>query len=93
MPKLAFPVCHTKLTLFCISDIGWVSLQLSSASAAASQYALPFGAGKRFGTSAGGAGKFLISDWTVNTIVTVQSAFPFTPQFSYTLRTPGAATL
>jgi hypothetical protein len=46
-------------------------------------YALPLGTGKHFWAAAGGAGKALVSGWTVNSIVTMQGGFPFTPQLSY----------
>jgi hypothetical protein len=46
-------------------------------------YALPFGPGRRFWTDASGARKTLASGWTVNSIVTLQGGFPFTPQLSY----------
>ena len=40
------------------------------------------GSGKAFVSDLGGLDK-LVSGWTVNTIVTLQSGFPFTPQLSY----------
>ena len=46
-------------------------------------YDLPFGAGKRIGNSASGWRDRAISGWSVNSIVTMQSGFPFTPQLSY----------
>jgi hypothetical protein len=46
-------------------------------------YVLPFGPGKHFWTSASGPGRILAGGWMVNSIVTVQSGFPFTPQLSY----------
>ncbi len=36
-----------------------------------------------FSTAASGVGKALVSGWTVNSIVTLQGGFPFTPQLSY----------
>jgi len=46
-------------------------------------YRLPFGPGRRFWTDASGTRKTLADGWTVNSIVTMQSGFPFTPQLSY----------
>jgi hypothetical protein len=46
-------------------------------------YALPFGQGKRFLAGATGFGRGLASGWTLNSIVTLQGGFPFTPQLSY----------
>ena len=46
-------------------------------------YDLPFGNGKRLlnGTNAWGNG--LVSGWTLNSIVTIQAGFPFTPELSF----------
>jgi hypothetical protein len=46
-------------------------------------YALPIGHGKRFLGDLGGFGNAAASGWTVNSIVTLQDGFPFTPQLSY----------
>jgi hypothetical protein len=46
-------------------------------------YALPFGHGRRWLASGSGFGNILASGWTVNSIVTIQNGFPFTPQLSY----------
>ena len=46
-------------------------------------YDLPFGAGKRYGAGLGGFGGTMISGWSVQSIVTAQSGFPFTAQLSY----------
>ena len=46
-------------------------------------YALPFGRGQRFFGSAGDVANGFIGGWTLNSIVTVQSGFPFTPQLAY----------
>ena len=46
-------------------------------------YDLPFGRGQKFGSSAEGIRNTLISGWSTNSIVTLQSGFPFTPQLSY----------
>jgi hypothetical protein len=46
-------------------------------------YALPFGKGERFGSGLAGAADRMASGWSVNSIVTLQEGFPFTPQLSY----------
>jgi len=46
-------------------------------------YALPIGHGKRYLSDLGGFGNAVASGWTVNSIVTLQDGFPFTPQLSY----------
>jgi hypothetical protein len=42
-------------------------------------YELPFGRGRRWADSFGGFGNRLVSGWQFNTIVTLESGFPFTP--------------
>ncbi len=46
-------------------------------------YALPFGQGKRFLSNASAAAKAVAGGWTLNSVVTLQGGFPFTPQLSY----------
>ncbi len=46
-------------------------------------YDLPFGHGRRWLANSGGFGNALASGWTLNSIVTIQSGFPITPQLSY----------
>ena len=46
-------------------------------------YELPFGRGQRFANGLQGWGNALASGWSVNSIVTLQAGFPFTPQLSY----------
>jgi hypothetical protein len=46
-------------------------------------YALPVGQGKQFLGNVEGFAGAAISGWTVNSIVTLQSGFPFSPQLSY----------
>jgi hypothetical protein len=46
-------------------------------------YALPLGRGQRFLTGAGDAIDTLVSGWMLNSIVLLQSGFPFTPQLAY----------
>jgi hypothetical protein len=44
---------------------------------------LPFGRGQSLANSLGGWGNSLAAGWSVNSIVTLQGGFPFTPQLSY----------
>jgi hypothetical protein len=46
-------------------------------------YELPFGRGKEFANGVTGWSDRLVSGWTINSIVTLQGGFPFTPQLSY----------
>jgi hypothetical protein len=46
-------------------------------------YALPVGRGKRYLADYQRVANGLISGWTVNSIVTLQGGFPFSPQLSY----------
>jgi hypothetical protein len=46
-------------------------------------YGLPFGRGKAFARGLGNFGNRLVSGWSVNSLVTLQAGFPFTPQLSY----------
>jgi hypothetical protein len=53
-----------------------------------STYELPFGHGKRFASSMGGAGSKLLEGWNINAILQLSSGLPFTPS----LATPVANT-
>ncbi|HEY1911696.1 MAG TPA: carboxypeptidase-like regulatory domain-containing protein [Vicinamibacterales bacterium] len=46
-------------------------------------YSLPFGRGGRYLTQLDGASNVLVSGWMLNSVVTLQSGFPFTPQLAY----------
>ena len=46
-------------------------------------YELPVGAGKPYASGYEGWRRAVASGWSVNSIVTLQSGFPFTPQLSY----------
>jgi hypothetical protein len=46
-------------------------------------FTLPFGKGQPIGNGLEGWSSAFASGWSVNSIVTVQSGFPFTPQLSY----------
>jgi hypothetical protein len=65
------------------ADWGLANFDVRNAAAISGVYELPFGRGRRFMHDAGGAAEALASGWTVNSIVTLQGGFPFTPQLSY----------
>jgi hypothetical protein len=65
------------------ADKGLANFDVRNAGIISASYELPFGPGKPFLNSARGIGKTLASGWTVNSIVTLQGGFPFTPQLSY----------
>ena len=46
-------------------------------------YSLPFGRGKAFANGLHGFANSVVSGWSLNNIVTIQSGFPMTPQLSY----------
>jgi len=64
-------------------DKGLANFDVRNVGVISAVYALPFGPGRHFLNGASGFGKALISGWTVNSIVTLQGGFPFTPQLSY----------
>jgi Carboxypeptidase regulatory-like domain len=55
-------------------------------------YALPFGRGQAFANALHGWSNGLVSGWSVASIVTLQSGFPFTPQLSYNPSNDGDTT-
>ena len=65
------------------ADRGLANFDVRNAGAISASYELPLGPGKQFLTGASGFSKALVSGWTVNSIVTLQGGFPFTPQLSY----------
>jgi hypothetical protein len=65
------------------ADWGLANFDVRNAAAISGLYELPFGHGKRFLRDAGGAANAIVGGWTINTIVTLQDGFPFTPQLSY----------
>ncbi len=46
-------------------------------------YDLPIGSGRHFANSLHGFANAAVSGWTLNSVVTLQGGFPFTPQLSY----------
>jgi len=65
------------------SDWGLGTFDVRHVAVVNASYALPVGHGKRFLGDIGGFANTLASGWTVNSIVTLQGGFPFSPQLSY----------
>ena len=64
-------------------DYGPAATDVRNAAAFNASYDLPFGDGKAYFARVGGVGGRLISGWSLSTIATVQSGFPFSPQLGY----------
>jgi len=65
------------------SDWGLGTFDVRHVAVANATYTLPVGRGKRFLGGLEGLGNAAASGWTVNSIVTLQGGFPFSPQLSY----------
>jgi hypothetical protein len=65
------------------ADWGLANFDVRNAAAISGAYELPFGRGRRFLHDGTGIGSTLASGWTMNSILTLQGGFPFTPQLSY----------
>ena len=65
------------------ADRGLANFDVRNVGVINATYALPFGPGKHFQTASSGFVNAIASGWTVNSIVTLQGGFPFTPQLSY----------
>jgi hypothetical protein len=65
------------------ADWGLATYDVRNLGVITETYALPFGRGKHFLNGAGARANRLIGGWNVESIVTAQSGFPFTPQLSY----------
>lgn len=65
------------------ADRGLANFDVRNVASIDALYAVPFGRGRRFLAHASGAANALVSGWSVNSIVTLQGGFPFTPQLSY----------
>ena len=65
------------------SDKGLANFNVGNTGVVNATYALPFGPGKRLLNAPSGMEKMLAAGWTINSIVTMQGGFPFTPQLSY----------
>ncbi len=65
------------------ADRGLANFDVRNVGVINAVYALPFGHGKQYLSNAGGFVNALAAGWTLNSIVTLQGGFPFTPQLSY----------
>lgn len=65
------------------TDYGLATYDVRHIGVISAVYTLPFGKGQPLGNSLEGWSNALVSGWSVNSIVTIQSGFPFTPQLSY----------
>ncbi|MFP5230751.1 MAG: carboxypeptidase regulatory-like domain-containing protein [Acidobacteriota bacterium] len=65
------------------SDWGPATYDVRNVGVISELWQLPLGRHQRFLSNAGGVANALIGGWTANSIVTLQSGFPFTPQLSY----------
>ncbi len=65
------------------SDKGLATYNAQNVAVISAIYELPFGRGKAYANSVEGWSDRLISGWSLNSVVTAQSGFPFTPQLSY----------
>ncbi len=65
------------------SDKGPATYNAQNVAVISAIYELPFGRGKAFANSVAGWSDRLISGLSLNSVVTAQSGFPFTPQLSY----------
>jgi len=65
------------------ADKGLATYDVQHMLSANATYALPFGRGQRFASGLSGFANGLVSGWWVNSIITAQGGFPFSPQLSY----------
>jgi hypothetical protein len=64
-------------------DYGLATFNVRHVAAIDGTYMLPFGHGRRYFSDASGVANILASGWMIDSIVSIQSGFPFTPQLSY----------
>jgi hypothetical protein len=65
------------------ADWGLATYDVRNSGVINALYALPLGRGQAFASGLRGWSNQLVSGWSVTSIVTLQSGFPFTPQLSY----------
>jgi Carboxypeptidase regulatory-like domain/TonB-dependent Receptor Plug Domain len=65
------------------ADYGLAGYDVRNVAVVSAIYALPFGRGQALANGLSGWGNALVGGWSVNSIVTLQDGFPFTPQLSY----------
>jgi hypothetical protein len=65
------------------TDRGLANFDVRNSGAIIETYLLPFGHGRPLFSNAARATNAIVGGWTLNSIVTLQGGFPFTPQLSY----------
>jgi hypothetical protein len=65
------------------ADYGLATYDVRNIGVISAVYQLPIGRGKAYAKDLHGFANGLVSGWSVNSIVTIQSGFPLTPQLSY----------
>jgi hypothetical protein len=65
------------------ADYGLATYDVRNIGVISAVYQLPFGRGKAYAKDLQGFANGFVSGWSVNSIVTIQSGFPLTPQLSY----------
>jgi hypothetical protein len=65
------------------ADKGLATFGVKHAAVVNVLYQLPFGSGQMFANNMEGWGNHFVSGWSVSSIITAQSGFPFTPLLSY----------
>jgi hypothetical protein len=65
------------------ADWGPATYDVRNLAVISAVYELPIGRGRRFAGNLNGLSNALAGGWSVNSIVLLQSGFPFTPQLSY----------
>jgi len=65
------------------ADWGPATFDVRNVAVINGSYELPFGRGKAFMNGFGGGRNALVSGWSLNSIVTLQDGFPFTPELSF----------
>ena len=65
------------------ADWGLATYDVRNLAVITESYALPLGRGKRFFAGSGELANYFLGGWSLQSIITAQSGFPFTPQLSY----------
>ena len=65
------------------ADKGLATFNVEHVGVVNALYELPFGRGQRFANGSSGFASAAISGWSISSIITAQTGFPFTPQLSY----------
>jgi hypothetical protein len=65
------------------ADRGLANFDVRNVGVISAVYALPFGRGARFANNSTSFMNFLVGGWNIDSMITLQGGFPFTPQLSY----------